>query len=302
MRELSESVYFMTRNRRAGVNWLQEVGIVGYVLRPKGQWLQVFPGWDVEDKKRKQQVLRETEGLVLHFFYDTDRSWSASFFHDGEELSNYECAFDSAHCDLVGEVPEQIAAKLDVSPAELSEILDEEVAEGWQERAERAAQLADLLALPNYAFASYRYADMDAEVTGMSELYVDLPDDDEEESALDDGPSEPAEAAPAEPKQRGDGSAPWQAAYNLASQFLKRLHDEEYIELTLDSRLVRDRLIERLTKTVIENPISNDTQLVAHWLDNLMEAPEIVDVFATDDMLIDAFRQAMELSMSDDDD
>lgn len=296
MRELSESVYFLTRNRRDGIDWLETVGIVGYVLRPKGQWLQVFPGWDVDDQDKKQRALSKTDGLVLHFFYDTDRRWSATFFYDGEKLSNYECAFDSADCSSSGALPEQVAAKLEASPEELEEIFDEEISEGWQERADRAAQLADLLALPNYAFASYRYADMDAEVTGMCDLFVDLRDDDDERKS-----TEPpaANGAPTEPKQSGDAGAPWQAAYDLASQFLKRLHDEEFIELTLDSRLVRDRLIERLTKTVIENPISSDTQVVAHWLDNLMEAPEIVDVFATDDMLLETFRQAMEVSMTD---
>ncbi len=305
MSEFSESVYIHTSQRADGIQWLRDTGTEGYVLEPRGNWVQVFPAWPRGlDDEVKDTCLKKSSGLVLYYRFDADRCWSFVLYREGKALFSYQCLWDDGACAMEGGSVEELAALLAVSDADLNQLLPDDGSDrSWEQLMDNAAEFADLLGLPNYAWASFEYADLDADMTGLDELFVDADGEDEDEDEGNgDGDSTPPTNSsampnatpPAEPLRSPDVDAPWQAVYDLASHFLKHLHDEELIELTLDSRLVRDRLVERLTKTVIENPVSSDAQVVHHWLENLMTAPEIVDIFATDDMLSDAFMRAKE--------
>ena len=287
MSECSESVYIKTVRRDDGVAWLRKNGLAGYVLKPHGDWVQVFPDWR---KGTEEHYLGRTSGVVVHYCFDAEQCWSFAVHRDGERMAEFECHWEAGEPAKDSVDVEQISALLEVPSADLEPLLDTDGKDGWECLMDDAAEFAEVVGLPNSAWASFEYVDMDAELTGMDELYVGVEEDDEKEEQTSSVAPSP-EPAP-KPVRRPGSEAPWQAVYDLASHFLKNLHDDELIELTLDSRLVRDRLVERLTKTVIENPVHSDDQVVHHWLDNLMDAPEIVDIFATDEMLADALRRA----------
>lgn len=295
MSEFSESVYIRSSNRETGVQWVNQCRMSGYVLKPRGNWVQVFPDWgDFSDFDKKHRAMARSEGILIYYCYAADHLWSTVVYQEGKPLFKYECAFEVDEFDLEGISVDELATLLDADAAELRPLFYTGGGEAsWEELADNAALFADAVGLPNYAFASYSYADMDADLTGLDKLFVDR-DADEPASSYDDDFDDDDELDSPEPTRKGDGGAPWQAAYELASHFLKRLHDEELLELTFDTRLARDRLIERLTKTVIYNPVSSDTQVVQHWLDSLISSPEIVDVYASDDELLEILRLAME--------
>ena len=299
MSEFSESIYLRSSDRDAGVQWLISNDLVGYVLEPRGGWLQVFADWadDSEDDDRTLSM-ENSVGTLVYYCFAEDFLWSFMVYQDGEPFFGYECAWDLDEYQIAGVPVEKLAEKFDLPSVKLKKIFytGGEDGKSADELKANAAELADLLELPNYAYASFHYADIDAADTGLSEFYVDperggatprqTPPPEQHHS-----PSTPQ--TPSTPKVKQEDSAPWQAAYNLASHFLKRLHDAEHIELNFDTRLARDRLIERLTKTVIYNPVSTHKQVVHHWLESLMKSPEIVDVFATDDELMEIFEEAM---------
>lgn len=301
MSEFSESIYIRSAKRSTGVKWLEDNDLAGYVLEPRADWVQVFPDWgEISDDAAKAVAMQKAEELVVHYRFAADHLWSFMVSQDGESRFRYECIWEIDEHTIKGIDVEELAALLGVAKPKLDAVIY--LGEGeatWEELMDNAVEFAVLLSLPNSAWASFDYAEIDAAVTGMKEYYVPRQEEGEEADNSISSSSMPnvsplREEAPPEPAPtpKAGSDAPWQAVYDLASHFLKHLHDQELIELTLDSRLVRDRLVERLTMTVIENPVSSDSQVVHHWLDNLMNSPEIVDVFATDEMLTDAYSKA----------
>lgn len=371
MTEFSESVYIRSSERADGVEWLAGNDLTGYVFESRGDWVQVFPDWNHLSDEETYRLLRNSEGVLLHYYFAEEQFWSFSIYREGALDFRYEGIWLVEEYATDGKDIDTVAELLDVSADELGQVIrscDESPA--WDELAEDAAKFADLLELPNYAYASYDYADDDAEslakyfvgpggqTAGLGASDLDFGDgetnldelgaadlaslleaagsgDDDgdagEANDLDDGGADLFEALGAAgaldhgsndqsatdaeatvgdesdespvtdgapdlsgsgPIRRADGDAPWQGVYDLASQFLRRLDDDELIELTLDSELARDRLVERLTQAVIDNPVSRDSQVLGHWFEELMTCPEIVDVFATDAMLEEVFEQA----------
>lgn len=297
MSEFSESVYLRASEREAGVEWLRDNQLAGYVLEPRGNWVQVFPDWGKErNSEVKKAAMQRSSQLAIYYCFAVEQRWAFAVYQEGERKFEYECIWEIDVYEIDGITIDELAGLFDVAADELGSLLYTGGGDrSREELMDNAAEFADLLGLPNYAWASFEYADMDAEATGMDEFYVEMAtgDEDDEESEQEANSEVEIPSAPVPPPEV-DEDAPWQPVYELASHFLKHLHDEELIELTLDSRLARDRLVETLTRTVIENPISHDSQVLHHWFENLMTAPEIVDVFATDDMLADAFERAKE--------
>ena len=296
MTEISESIYFKADDRRAGVQWLEANELSGYVLPARGQWVQVFPDWaHLAQNGQSAKALQNSSGLLVYYYYADERLWSLCIHRDGEAWFQYECIWMVDDFVAQGAEIEDVANVLDVSPPKLNSLLYTGPAGiSWQSAADNAAELADLLSLPNYAYASFNYTEQDAATTDTHKYFVspDTGYDVDVDESTADSDSSNHNATPTPEPARRDDDAPWKAVYELARGFLQNLYDEELIELTLDSQLARDRLVERLTKTIIENPVSRDSQVIHHWLDNLMTAPEIVDIFATDDMLADAYHRA----------
>lgn len=302
MNEFSESVYIRTDDRADGVRWLEDNELAGYVLEPRGDWVQVFPDWEELSDQETMALMENSSGVLVYYYFAEDQFWAFNLYHEGQLEFRYECVWlvDEYHADGVD--VEEAAQILEVDAGELDAALyTGEGGGSWDERAEDAARLADLLELPNYAFASFDYVDADAEATGLDEMYVgpetgyglhEPPTAEEIVGGEVELPSVLEMSEEPEQPVELDDDVPWKGVYELASQFLKLLHDDELIELTLDNRLARDRLIERLTNTVIENPISSDSQLLDHWFEEMMTCPEIVDIFATDEMLEEAYWSA----------
>ncbi len=301
--EVSESVYLRTTERAEGVAWLESQSLPGYVLEPRGQWLQVFPDWrGLDDPTNSAKALKALPSEAIYYYFAEQQLWSLGLYRDGEPVFRYECIWMIDDFSLEGLELDEVADTLDLDSSFLEEVFyigDGPI--GWDQLAENAAQFADAAGLPNHAFASFELIDEDAEQSGMDRYFVGPsvgydaevkePSPSHVEDAASSGDSPPKLGLSEEPKRVG-GDAPWQKVYDLASQFLQRLHDEELIELTVDNRLARDRLIERLTTTVIENPIATDEQVLNYWLNDLMTCPEIVDIFATDAMLAEAYQGA----------
>ena len=306
MTEFSESIYIRGSKRARGVQWLRDNDLAGYALEPRGEWIQVFPDWNHLSDDESRELLANSSGLLIHYYYAEDQFWAFSVYQQGDLEFRYESIWLVDEYVAEGRDIDEVADILEVPADDLGDVIrDSSESPSWDELAEDAARLADLLKLPNYAFASF----MHAEDMGLEESYAGpetgwaaaegIDGDDANEEA--DGAGEPGGGieipdeidVPEPPESVPDGAdAPWQRVYELASYFLKGLHEQELIELTVDNRLARDRLIERLTKTFIDNPVSGDSQLLGYWFDELMTCPEIVDVFATDDMLEDVYRQA----------
>ena len=297
MTEISESVYFRSDDRNIGIQWLQDNELAGYVLPPRGHWVQVFPDWaHLARNGLSAKALQNSPGLLVYYYFADERLWSFCIHRNGKAWFQYECIWmvDEFVCEGVD--PTEAADLFGVPASEFESLLyTGPGGASWQAMADNAAELAHLVELPNFAFASFDYAEEDATISGLSKFFVG-PDTgyDAELETDDDSPGAANSRDPSpdvQPDRRGD-DAPWQAVYDLARNFLQHLHDQELIELTLNSQLARDRLVERLTKTVLENPVSSDSQVLHHWLECLLTAPEIVDVFATDDMLADAYHRA----------
>lgn len=307
MTEFSESVYFQASDRSAGIQWLKDNDLAGYVLKPRGDWVQVFPDWEHVPDDKTIELLSNSEGLVVYYYFAEEQFWSFSLYRDGELDFRYECIWLVDEYALDGKSIDEAASLLEVPADELDEVIHRDGSASWDDLAENAAGLANLLELPNHAFASFSYADEDAAETGLDEMFVgpttgyDLDLEDDEPGAEEPmGPGDidvpedfelPESEAPPEPEKPG-GDAPWQHVYALASNFLQHLEDDDLVEYTLDSQLARDRLVERLTQLIIDNPVRDDNQVLEFWFDELMDCPEVVDIFATDQMLQDVYDKA----------
>ena len=309
--EVSESVYLKTSERADGVAWLEGQSLPGFVLEPRGGWLQVFPDWrGLDDPTNSAKALKALPGEAIYYYFAEHQLWSLGLYRDGEAIFRYEDIWMIDDFSREGLELSELADLLDLETSLLEEVFYQ--GDGpveWDDLAANAARFADAAGLPNHAFASFELVDEDAADTGMDRFRVGpdvgYPVEVESPQPTSSSPQPPssspdaATSPPVEP--RGNGDAPWQMVYNLASQFLQQLHQQELIELTVDNRLARDRLIERLTNTVINNPIANDEQVLNYWLNDLMTCPEIVDIFATDDMLADAYAEAKrQLAPADD--
>lgn len=322
MTEFTEAVYFRSDNRQKGVTWLEKVGMAGYVLEPVDGWVQLLPDFtDVVDYGEKLEAFSHAKGLVIDYSYASEHAWSCVFFLDGKPIFGYECAFELQEYTLEGIPPEELAGLLGLNTEDFVPLFFVEGAGLESEKEElkkNAHRLAELLKLPNYKWASFDYVD-DSDPK-MAENFVwayveegfDFTDFDSLAAALDeprrnvetrkipalDVPDQKPKGSSREeapkPVKKQDDEAPWQALYNVANKFLELLHEEELFELTFDTQLTRDRLTERLTKAAMDSPVAGPEQLAALWLDQMLDCPEVDDVFASDDELLQKLLKAME--------
>ena len=310
MSELTETVYIRGADRKLAVHWLENSGLAGYALHPKEGWIQVLPDFsDITEFSEKLETFSEAPGLTIDYCFAADHVWSMLIFVDGAPIFAYECAFEVEEYTLDGIPPEELADLLSLDPDELTGLLYTGGANLSQDALRaNAGKLARLLGLPNHSFASFHYVD-DADEE-FADLFVMPPFDEFDFAAFErvsgsdfqeprrDVPTQKLAAVPSAPDappapEKSADQAPWQALYDVANKFLELLHTEELFELTFDTRLTRDRLTERLTKAAIHTPVAGPEQLAALWLDQMMDCPEVDDVFATDDEILATLHQAM---------
>lgn len=321
MSEVSQCVYLRTNDREIAAQWLRRAHYTGYALAPQKGWAQCLVKWRQPfDLAEKNRAVAFAPGLAIYFCYAAETHWSFIAYHDGEPLFGYRCCWEDDEYQAQGIDIADLATLLEVSETHLLELLytgDDDAS--WEELADNASGFANLLELPNTTFASFEYAHPDAEAMGMTQYFVvpdlDADEDSFELSDLDDlddllneldlldeldlpferrTTQEPSTPKPSLLTKSSAPNSPLNSAYQLANAFLDRLHREETIELALDTPLVRETLVERLTDVAIHNPVSNDRQLAHHWLEALLESPEVVDVYASDEALLSSLRQTME--------
>ena len=306
MAQFSECVFVRSSSRSEGIRWLKDNELSGYVLPPENEWVRVFPQWEHVPDEETIDLLVNSSGLLLYCYFAEQQYWAASLYHRGSLDFRYEAVWLVDEYAVDGKSTADVAALFDVDVEELnSTFRSPDSSPSWEELVDDAIRFADLLGLPGDIWMTVDEAlstspDTDAEDVlvgpgfgyGLEEPVangeahsMEVPS--EPSAQNDDAPQseEPAATTPQE-------DAPWQSLYELAANFLRKLEDDELIEWTLDSQLARDRLTERLTNLIIENPVSRDSQVIEYWFDELLECPEVVDIFATDEMLEDAYFQA----------
>lgn len=166
MSEFSQSYHLRANSKDDAVLLLNRAGKHGYVFESKEGWV-TFVTSDA-DFSADEVIVANNQGILLHYVYAEDHGWELLIFNKQEMVSGYSCSWGEEfeiqmeQFDLgvvEGLVLEQGKPAGDLES--LFQVAD--VEELFSLDPHPAYQVADLLGLSHYAWASYDYINADPE-------------------------------------------------------------------------------------------------------------------------------------------
>ncbi|TYP74871.1 hypothetical protein [Paenibacillus methanolicus] len=163
MSEFSESYHLFAAEQADGMKLLRRGFTPGYVFPAGNNWVTILPKGAAFRPNRR--LIAANKGTLVHLIHAEDHGWSFSVYDGNKRACHYACTWeeeieiDQDGYDR-GRVVELINANprrpRTVKPLDITRIL---YVSDFDDIADRdpVGQLAELLALENYAWLSYDY-------------------------------------------------------------------------------------------------------------------------------------------------
>ncbi len=281
MSEFSERIYIRADDQQAGVQWLRDSGIGGYVFAPANGWVQVLPNWPGM-YQCDEGALEASASLLVYYSFAEDHAWEFRLYEAGARLFRYSCAWEQGNrAKVQGIALSEASERLGLAGDALEDVLVVEAANAsWGELIDSAAAFCNAVGLANFSWASfesvYTFHERGEHVEA---LRVDASG-----RVSEHRPGSYEEAADTELAEDRSAQAA-DVATKLARAFVVELSARELLALAKNSDLTAELVVRLLSETMMSHDIRTPTQLARLWCDALIDSALVDELYATDDQV-----------------
>jgi len=157
MSEFTDCYHLRTDNQEEGISLLKRTGLKGYIFPAANGWVTLVS--EKYDFEENEELIKENEGILLHFVYGDDHGWYFTVYEKEKEICHYSNMWEEEIEDDSRFDEEYIYKLIQENESKDREIEREEL----QSILEDPQEFADLIGLTNYEWISYHYIDMESE-------------------------------------------------------------------------------------------------------------------------------------------